>query len=183
MTSSESEWDSEEDCHWSWDVPQQGKFAHGKNIGVMTYREMYETVIQWHTKEAGEHLCVHCRLPYNKSGSDKTACPQYVTFYCCHSRDHGDQAGRKSPINAGAARAKRTEEKLRMKYTDCGFKCTVRRICNEGDGCAPAPPAGTKALSGHQLHMTNTNKFMWYFDSVSRQNQFNQKGPRTDNQT
>ena len=31
--------------------------------------------------------------------------------------------------------------------------------------------------------MTNTNKFMWYFDSVSRQNQFNQKGPRTDNQT
>jgi hypothetical protein len=54
MTSSESEWDSEEDCHWEWDVPQQGKFAHGKNIGVVTYREMYETVIQWHTKEAGE---------------------------------------------------------------------------------------------------------------------------------
>jgi hypothetical protein len=159
--SSESEWDSEEDCQWEWDVPEQGKFAHGKNIGSMTYREMYETVIQWHTKEAGEHLCVHCRLPYNKSGANKSACPSHVTFYCCHSRDHGNQAGRKSPVNEGAARANRTEEKLRTKYTDCGFKCTVRRICNEGDGCAPMPPAGTKALSGHQLHMTNPHKFIF----------------------
>jgi hypothetical protein len=182
MNSSESEWDSEEDCEWEWDVPEQGRFAHGKNIGYMTYREMYDTIIQWHIKEAGEHLCIHGRLPYNKSGADKTACPSYVTFYCCHTRDHGNQAGRKSPVNEGAARANRTEEKLRMKYTDCGFKCTVRRICSEGDGCAPVPQQGAKALSGHQLHMTNLHKFMWYFDSVSRQQSFNQKGPRTDNQ-
>ena len=53
MTSNESEWDSEEDCQWEWDIPQQASFAHGKNIGMMTYREMYETVIQWHLKVAG----------------------------------------------------------------------------------------------------------------------------------
>lgn len=182
MTSDESEWDSEEDCLWEWDIPQQASFAHGKNIGMMTYREMYETVIQWHLKVAGEQLCVHTRLPYSKSGSDKTACPSHVTFYCGHSRDHGDQAGTKSPANAGAARADRTEEKLRTKYTECGFKCTVRRMCTDSDGSAPLPKAGTKALKGHQLHMTNPHKFMWYFDSVSRQNQLNQKGPRTDNQ-
>jgi hypothetical protein len=62
---SESEWNSEEDCEWEWDIPQQGNFAPGKNIGMMTYREMYDTVIKWHTKAAGEQLCVHCRLPYS----------------------------------------------------------------------------------------------------------------------
>jgi len=186
MSSSESsEWDSEEDCEWQWDVPQHGSFAPGKNIGMKTYREMYDTVIQWHTKAAGEQLCVHCRLPYSKSGADKTACPSSVTFYCGHGRDHGSQAGRKSPVNEGAARADRTEEKLRTKYTECGFKCTVRRICTESDGCAPVQAPlldGTKALSGHNLHMTNPHKFMWYFDSVSRQEELKQKGPRTNNQ-
>jgi hypothetical protein len=34
---SESEWNSEEDCEWEWDIPQQGNFAPGKNIGMMTY--------------------------------------------------------------------------------------------------------------------------------------------------
>jgi hypothetical protein len=150
MPSDESEWDSGKDCEWEWDIPQQGGFAHGKNIGMITYREMYETVIQWHLKVAGEHLCVHTRVPYSKTGSDKTACPSHVTFYCGHSRDHGDQAGTKSPVNAGAARAVRTEEKLRTKYTDCGFKCTVRRICSDSDGCAPLPLDGTKPPKGHQ---------------------------------
>jgi len=182
MSSSESEWDSGNDCEWEWGVPEQGRFAPGKDIGLMTYKEMYDTVIQWHIKAAGEHLCVHCRLPYCKSGANKAACPAIVTFYCGHGRDHGNQAGHKSPVNETAARVDRTEEKLRTKFTECGFKCTVRRVCMEGDGCAPQPEDGTKALSGHHLHLTNPHKFMWYFDSFSRQESFKQKGPRTENQ-
>ena len=30
MSSDASEWDSEEDCEWEWDIPQQGVFAHGE---------------------------------------------------------------------------------------------------------------------------------------------------------
>jgi hypothetical protein len=53
------------DCEadWTWSIPPTSAFRPGKDLGLMTYREMYEKVIAWHTKEGGESLCVHCRLP------------------------------------------------------------------------------------------------------------------------
>ncbi len=55
-------WD-ECQCSWNWDIPQGDGFAPGKDIGFMTYRDMYEKVTTWHMKVAGETLCVHGRLP------------------------------------------------------------------------------------------------------------------------
>jgi hypothetical protein len=70
---------TEEDCCWKWDVPVDESFAPGKDIGYMTYAEMYAKVNEWHTKVAGEPLCVHCRMPRAaKPGS----APHIVQFYC-----------------------------------------------------------------------------------------------------
>ena len=64
---------TEEDCCWKWDVPVDQHFAPGKDIGVMTYAEMYAKVNEWHMKAAGTSLCVHCRMPRGaKPGADDT---------------------------------------------------------------------------------------------------------------
>jgi hypothetical protein len=163
----DDEWcDCESD--WSWSIPTSRAFAPGKELGLLTYREMYDKVIAWHTKEGGESLCVHCRLP--KGDSRPGAPPHIVQFSCGHGRDYGDQCGRKTPKNPDAVRAQRHEEKLRTKYTDCHFKCTVRRDVGSNDGCAVVRSAseGGKQMTGHKLHLTNETKFLWYLDSADR---------------
>ncbi len=86
-------WDDDH-CSWDWDIPQDRSFAPGKDIGFMTYRDMYEKVTAWHMKVAGETLCVHGRLPRRAKPGET---PHIVQFYCSHGRDHGDQSGRISP--------------------------------------------------------------------------------------
>ena len=98
----QDEWcDGESD--WSWSIPSSRAFGPGKELGLLTYREMYDKVIAWHTKEGGESLCVHCRLP--KGDSRPGAPPHIVQFSCGHGRDYGDQCGRKTPKNPDAVRA------------------------------------------------------------------------------
>jgi hypothetical protein len=157
----------------------------------MTYAEMYAKVNEWHTKVAGEPLCVHCRMPRAaKPGS----APHIVQFYCSHKRDHGDQSGRIEPKAPQAARADRSQDKIRTKFSQCSFNCTVRRdVPEEDDDFAEVPeqpraqPAGdpaVKRLSGHQKHLKNATKFLWYFDSIKRQQDKTRKrGPKSqDNQ-
>ena len=97
----DDEWcDGESD--WSWSIPSSRAFGPGKELGLLTYREMYDKVIAWHTKEGGESLCVHCRLP--KGDSRPGAPPHIVQFSCGHGRDYGDQCGRKTPKNHSAKR-------------------------------------------------------------------------------
>jgi hypothetical protein len=89
----------------------------------MTYAEMYAKVNEWHMKVAGTSLCVHCRMPRKaKPGEDA---PHIVQFYCSHGRDHGDQSGRKDPKAPQAVRADRSQEKIRTKFSNCCFSCTV----------------------------------------------------------
>ena len=155
----------------------------------MTYAEMYAKVNEWHTNVAGEPLCVHCRMP---RGAKPGSAPHIVQFYCSHGRDHGDQSGRKEPKTPQAARADRSQEKLRTKFSQCCFNCTVRRDVPEDDDDSaevleplPAQAAGdtaVKGLSGHQKHLKNATKFLWYFDSIKRQESRKTRGPKPDNQ-
>lgn len=49
----------------------------------------------------------------------------------------------------------------------------------------PAQAAGdtaVKGLSGHQKHLKNATKFLWYFDSIKRQESRKTRGPKPDNQ-
>ena len=168
------------DCEsdWTWSIPPTAAFRPGKELGLLTYREMYEKVIAWHTKVGGESLCVHCRLP--NGDSRPGAPPHIVQFYCGHGRDYGEQCGRKPPKNPEALRAQRHEEKLRTKFTDCHFKCTVRRDVGPDDACAVVRPAspGHKQVTGHKMHLTNETKFLWYFDSPQRRQGIS--GPKQD---
>ena len=176
---------TEEDCCWKWDVPVDQHFAPGKDIGVMTYAEMYAKVNEWHMKAAGTSLCVHCRMPRGaKPGADA---PHIVQFYCSHGRDHGDQSGRKEPKAPEAVRADRTQEKIRTKFSNCCFSCTVRRDVLEDDDAASSEASSDvragpgSALSGHQKHLKNTTKFLWYFDNVQRQKTRKTRGPKPQN--
>jgi len=101
-------WD-ECQCSWNWDIPEGGGFAPGKDIGFMTYRDMYEKVTTWHMKVAGETLCVHGRLPRKAKPGEA---PHIVQFYCSHGRDHGDQSGDISPKQPDAVRANRSNENM-----------------------------------------------------------------------
>jgi hypothetical protein len=170
-------WDDDQ-FSWDWDIPQDSSFAPGKDIGLLTYREMYEKVTTWHMKVAGEPLCVHGRLP--RDSKERKAkpgeAPHIVQFYCSHGRDHGDQSGRISPKQPEAVRASRSNENMRTKFSDCSMRITVKREVGDNDGCAEV----RDKLKGHQLHLTNTSKFQWYFDSAQRQ--ASSKCKRTDNQ-
>ena len=129
------------DCEsdWTWSIPQTAAFRPGKELGLLTYREMYEKVIGWHSKVGGESICVHCRLP--KGDSRPGALPHIVQFYCGHGRDHGDQCGKKPPKNPEALRAQRHEEKLRTKYTECHFKVhsSAKRCWSQRRMCCCSP--------------------------------------------
>ncbi len=121
---------TEEDCCWKWELPVEDSFAPGEDIGHMTYAEMYATVNAWHMKVAGTPLCVHCRMP---RGAGPGSAPHIVQFYCSHGRNHGDQSGRKEPKAPQAVRHDRTQEKIRTKFSQCCFSCTVRRDVPEDD--------------------------------------------------
>ncbi len=134
---------------------------------------MYAQVNEWHTKVAGEPLCVHCRMP---RGAKPGSAAHIVQFYCSHGRGHGDQNGRKEPKAPQAARADRSQEKIRTKFSQCCFNCTVCRDVPEDDDDSaevPEPPraqaagdTAVKGISGHQKHLKNATKFLWYFDSI-----------------
>ncbi len=177
---------TEEDCCWKWELPVEDSFAPGEDIGHMTYAEMYATVNAWHMKVAGTPLCVHCRMP---RGAGPGSAPHIVQFYCSHGRNHGDQSGRKEPKAPQAVRHDRTQEKIRTKFSQCCFSCTVRRDFPEDDENSEVVPdvsvgaeAG-KGPTGHQKHLKNPTKFLWYFDSVKRQQRCKRRGPQSqDNQ-
>ena len=124
---------NEGQCSWDWDIPQGGGFAPGKDIGLMTYREMYEKVTTWHMKVAGETLCVHGRLPRKAKPGEA---PHIVQFYCSHGRDQAQQSGRVSPKQPEALRANRANENMRTKFSECSMQITVRRGIGVDDACA-----------------------------------------------
>jgi hypothetical protein len=53
------------------------------------------------------------------------AIPKTVTFYCNHARAHQDQAGRKRPKSADAARSSRVQEGRHILYSGCSCSFNV----------------------------------------------------------
>ena len=89
-----------------------------------------------------------------------------------------DQSGRKEPKALQAVRADRSQEKIRTKFSQCCFNCTVsRNVPEDDDDSAEVPDAraeadgdtAIKGHSGHHKHLKNPTKFLWYFDSIKRQ--------------
>ena len=104
-------------------------FGCGRQFNNMTYKKMYETIQELHINNGGNHLDVHARVS-DRKGGDMELLPGSISFYCPHSRDHGDQCGRKTPENESADRANRSNEEKRVyfrKDNPCCFHFTVRR--------------------------------------------------------
>jgi hypothetical protein len=133
-------------------------------------------------KVAGTPLCVHCRMPRKaRPGEDA---PHIVQFYCSHGRDHGDQSGLKDPRAPQAARADRSQEKIRTEFSNCSFKCTVRRdVLEDDDDASLAAPVAVSGPDKKPKHLKNQTELLGYFDSIKRQQERKTRGPKSqDNQ-
>ena len=99
--------------------------------------------------------------------------PGSIRFYCPHSRQHGDQCGRKPPINPTAARADRRHEQKRVyfnKCNPCSFHFTIRR-CR----LSPLPQQLVKPSHGHKQYLKCEVKCDWFVDGESMQIQEKRK--------
>ena len=88
----------------------------------------------------------------------------YVTFYCVHSRDHGDQSRvALGKAESSSKRANRSEEGTRCMYTSCEFSIKVQRS-RAVDLPLPA------AISKEDFREIKKNsKYDWYMDSEEDQ--------------
>ena len=119
-----------------------------------------------------KELCQFISKESNKAGFDPlrpkvhnvNRTLDYVTFYCVHSRDHGDQSREalRKP-EATSKRANRSEEGTRCLFTSCEFSIRVQR---DREVNLPKPAE----MSQEQVKvMKATNKFVWYMDSLEDQ--------------
>jgi hypothetical protein len=119
-----------------------------------------------------KELCVFISKESNKAGFDPlrpkvhnvNRTLDYVTFYCVHSRDHGDQSRKAlGKPEATSKRANRSEEGTRCLYTSCEFSIRVQRSREVN----LLPPA---EMTKEQVNeMKATMKFDWYMDSSEDQ--------------
>jgi hypothetical protein len=115
-----------------------------------------------------KELCQFISTESNKVGFDplrprlysSNRTLDYVTFYCVHSRDHGDQSREAlGKPESTSKRANRSQEGTRCLYTSCDFSVRVQRS-REVDLPLPA------IVSKDELRAMKTNvKFNWYMDS------------------
>ena len=147
-------------------------FGCGRQFNNMTYKKMYETIQELHINNGGNHLDVHARVSDRKRG-DMELLPGSISFYCPHSRDHGDQCGRKTPENESADRANRSNEEKRVyfrKDNPCCFHFTVRRRTE-----TVLPVQISRPRHGHKHYMKCEVKSDWYIDGAAAQRQEGRK--------
>jgi hypothetical protein len=113
-----------------------------------------------------KELCQYMSVESNKAGFDplrprvhnQNRALDYVTFYCVHSRDHGDQSREALGLpESTSKRSNRSEEGTRCLYTSCEFEIRVQR-CR--DVVLPATTSKDELK-----HIKNDMKFDWYLDS------------------
>ena len=115
-----------------------------------------------------KELCQFISTESNKAGFDplrprlisSNRTLDYVTFYCVHSRDHGDQSREAlGKPESTSKRANRSQEGTRCLYTSCDFSVRVQR---SREVHLPLPAL----VSKDELRAMKTNvKFNWYMDS------------------
>ena len=119
-----------------------------------------------------EELCHFISKESNKAGFDPLR-PRlhnvhrtldYVTFYCVHSRDHGDQSrAALGKAESTSKRADRSEEGTRCMYTSCEFSIKVQR---SRAVLLPSPAEMSKEAF---RDMKKNDKYDWYVDSEEDQ--------------
>lgn len=147
-----------------WACPS---ITSGRRFENMTYSQMYNEVQRLHVANGGVHLAVHSRPSQNTQGGVDEL-PISVEFYCPHSRDHGDQCGRKTPSNPSAPRATRETEEKRIYYNEehpCKFRFVVRRSKD-----SPIPQV-EQTPQGHKNYMKSVTKCNWFIDGLNFQTQ------------
>lgn len=135
---------------------------------------MFQAGYRFPEKMTYQDLCAFVAKESNKAGFDPLR-PRiqnnhrqldYVTFYCCHKRDHGEQSRlAKGKPEATSKRPDRSEEGRRCLYTSCTFEIRVRRSLE----VELATDMSTDALK----EMKKSTKFDWYLDSPEDQSKEN----------
>ena len=119
-----------------------------------------------------KELCQFVSKESNKAGFDPlrprvhnvNRTLDYVTFYCVHSRDHGDQSREAlGKPEATSKRANRSEEGTRCMYTSCEFSVRIQRSREVN-----LPLYATMAKEDVKAMKSNM-KFDWYMDSPEDQ--------------
>ena len=119
-----------------------------------------------------QELCQFVSKESNKAGFDPlrprvhniSRSLDYVTFYCVHSRDHGDQSREAlGKAEATSKRANRSEEGTRCLYTSCEFSIKVQR------GREIELPKPAEMSKDEVKQMKKEMKFSWYMDSLEDQ--------------
>ena len=116
------EWNMLDDMQWR--LRPGFRFPH-----LMTYEEMCEFVNMEARKIGADPFRVKRRRMIQVEGG---AIPKTVTFYCNHARAHKDQAGRKRPKSADAARSSRVQEGRHILYSGCS--CSFNVIMRNPNG-------------------------------------------------
>ena len=120
-----------------------------------------------------KELCQFISKESNKAGFDPlrpkvhnvNRTIDYVTFYCVHSRDHGNQSrAALGKPESTSKRANRSEEGTRCLYTSCEFSIRVQR------SRAVKLPMPAELSKEQVREMKTTTKFDWYMDSLEDQN-------------
>ncbi len=133
---------------------------------------MFEAGYRFPEAMAYKELCEFISKESNKAGFDPlrprvhnvSRSLDYVTFYCVHSRNHGDQSREAlGKAEATSKRPNRSEEGTRCLYTSCDFSIKVQR---SRDIELPLPSDMSK---DEVKEMKKNMKFMWYMDSLDDQ--------------
>ena len=112
-----------------------------------------------------KELCKFISTESNKAGFDPlrprvhnvNRTLDYVTFYCVHSRDHGDQSrAALGKAESTSKRADRSEEGTRCMYTSCEFSIKVQR---SRAVLLPSPAEMSKEAF---RDMKKNDKYDWY---------------------
>ena len=129
---------------------------------------MFQAGYRFPEQMSYKELCQFVSKESNKAGFDPlrprvhnlNRTLDYVTFYCVHSRDHGDQSREAlGKPEATSKRANRREEGTMCMYTSCEFSVRIQR-CRE----ANLPLYAT--MSKEEVKVMKSNmKFDWYMDS------------------
>lgn len=142
-------------------------FTPGRRFEDMTYAEMFNDVQRLHVSNGGVHLAVHSR-PSKDAQGGLDEIPISVEFYCPHSRDHGDQCGRKTSSRApDAPRVNRDNEEKRIYYNR-DHPCKFRFVLRRSKESIPLPQ-GDNPLQGHKNYMKCETKCDWFIDGLRMQ--------------
>jgi len=151
------------------EIPQwgcQNTFKEGREFLDMTYAELYTKLQELHVLNGGIHLDVHSKPFGSGRKAEKSAIPGRIKFYCPHSRDNGEQAGKKDKKNPSAPRADRSSDERRVFFNSscpCNFHFLVRR---KAECPVPALEEGGK---GHKEYMKCQTKCDWFIDGEKKQ--------------